>query len=485
MTNQKTYSEIQVHEIVALALEAYKQQEQKLDDVSIQNKKLAETEVTELPSEEELAETEVTELPSEEELAETEVTELPSEEELADSQTTSIIEKIQREAQQPNELQAKILNVAENIQDIAMDFLYIQKPELITVMIWVILTRFRKDLAYAPILLIDAEGLGCGKSTLQKLATQLCGLPAKYRFSHFTPAGLRAYVNDYPDRPLFLDEVDMAKPAVVNDIGGFLNAGFERDGAQALTSYGVTPVYNDKCLAGIGIKDKLPEATVSRSISISMKKTPTGEEPSKKHGDIRTSDFIALSKQIDDFCADNYDEVLHYLYNVKMPVIDKLSGRAGDVWSKVLVFATLLGENYFNEVLKLMRANTGITDEQTQESEYSLNLPVFESKALPDNEELAIKDFISALHAIYDYKQESLTTKELFEVMHDTLKISACPDSPRKFASYMRKLKFKLSTCVKKTSGFTRKAVNDVIKQQYLHLIDDNLVLLYLGILKK
>ena len=457
MMNQKTYTELQVHEIVALALEAYKQREHKSDDVSIQNK----------------------------ELAKTVFTEPPSEEELADSQTTSIIEKIQRETPESNWLQAKALYVVENINDIAMDFLYIQKPELITVMIWVILTRFRKDLAYAPILLIDAEGLGCGKSTLQKLATQLCGLPAKFRFSHFTPAGLRAYLDDYPDRPLFLDEVDMAKPAVVNDIGGFLNAGFERDGAQVLTSFGITPVYNDKCLAGIGIKDKLPEATVSRSIYVSMKKTPTGEEPSKKHGDIRTSDFIALSKQIDDFCADNYDEVLHYIYNAKMPVIDKLQGRAGDVWSKVLVFATLLGEDYFNEVLKLMRANTGFTDEHTQESEYNVSLPVLESKALPNNEELANKDFISALHAIYEYKQESLTTKELFEVMHDALKISVCPDSPRKFASYMRKLKFKLSTCVKKTSGFTRKAVNDVIKQHYLSLIDDKLVHLYSGTLKK
>ncbi|CAM0621295.1 hypothetical protein JMA18_15550 [Acinetobacter baumannii] len=470
MTNQKTYTEIQVHEIVALALEAYKQQKQKLDNVSIPN--------------EELAENVVTEPPSEEELTENVVIEPPSEEELVDSQTTTIIENIQRESPQPNELQAKALDVIENIEDIAMDFLYIQRPELITVMIWVILTRFRKDLPYAPILLIDAKGLGCGKSTLQKLATQLCGLPAKYRFSHFTPAGLRAYVNDYPDRPLFLDEVDMAKPTVVNDIGSFLNAGFERDGAQALTNFGVTPVYNDKCLAGIGIKDKLPEATISRSLYVSMKETPTGEEPSKKHEDIRTSDFISLSKQIDDFCADNYDEVLHYLYNAKKLVVDKLQGRAGDVWSKVLVFATLLGEDYFNEVLKLMKANIGITDEQAQESEYSVSQPAFKSKALPNNEEFAKKEFISALRAIYEYKQESLTTKELFEVMHDTLKISACPDSTRKLASYMRELKFKLSTCVKKTSGFTRKAVNDVIKQHYLSLIDDKLVHLYSGTLK-
>ncbi|MCB2301541.1 hypothetical protein LGR50_02070, partial [Acinetobacter baumannii] len=178
MTNQKTYTEIQVHEIVALALEAYKQQKQKLDNVSIPN--------------EELAENVVTEPPSEEELTENVVIEPPSEEELVDSQTTTIIENIQRESPQPNELQAKALDVIENIEDIAMDFLYIQRPELITVMIWVILTRFCKDLPYAPILLIDAKGLGCGKSTLQKLATQLCGLPAKYRFSHFTPAGLRA-----------------------------------------------------------------------------------------------------------------------------------------------------------------------------------------------------------------------------------------------------------------------------------------------------
>ncbi|ATZ66127.1 hypothetical protein [Acinetobacter haemolyticus] len=455
MTNQKTYTEIQVHEIVALALEAYQQQEQKRDDVFIKDEEL------------------------------TVFSEPPSEEELADSQTTTIIENIQRESPQPNKLQAKALDVIENIQDIAMDFLYIQKPELITVIIWVILTRFRKDLAYAPILLIDAVSLGCGKSTLQKFATQLCGLPAKYRFSHFTQAGLRAYVNDYSDRPLFLDEVDMAKPAVVNDIGGFLNAGFERDGAQVLTSFGITPVYNDKCLAGIGIKDKLPEATLSRSLHVSTQKPPIDKAPTKKYGDIRTSDFIALSKQIDAFCADNYDEVLHYLYNTKVPVVEKLQGRAGDVWSKVLIFATLLGKDYLNEVLRLMLTNLDNSDSQVVGSELSVDLPEFESKTLHDDAALAEKKFISALQAVYDHKKESLTTKELFEVMHNKLKIEACPDSPRKLASFMREFKFNLSTCVKKTSGFTRKAVNDVIKQHYSSLIDANLLQQYLTTLNK
>lgn len=411
--------------------------------------------------------------------------EQPTEEELVEQQTSEIIEKAQQSAPFPNKLQVKALDIFANIQDIAEDFLYMPKPELITMIVWIILTRFKNDLGYAPILLIDAEGLGCGKSTLQKFITRLCGLPASSRYSHFTQAGLRSYLDKYPDQPIFLDEVDMAKSAVVNEISGFLNAGFERDGAQALTGLGITPVYGYKCLAGIQVKSKLPPATISRSIRINMERPPEGVKILKQYDQIPTSDLIELSKLIDEFCHDNHEELLNYLYFAELSGVQELKARTKDTWSKVLVFASLLGEDYLSQVIELLKKHDYFSNTAFDGLEYKVHIPLLENKADPVATSAVSKEFISALTSIYKFKQESLTTKELFELMHDTLKLEECPNTQRKLASLMSDLKFKLSTCVKKTSGFTYKAVINVINDQYSSLIDQTLCMKYLLLLQK
>lgn len=453
MTSQQTFTVSQVQEIVTLALTNYIQQTQSSVDAPV-----IETD---------------------------QIIEPRPEEEIVNEITTEIINKAEQSAPVTNKLKASVLNVVENIQDIAEDFLYMPKPELITMMIWIILTRFKKDLGYAPILLIDAAGLGCGKSTLQKFIARLCGLPASSRYSHFTQAGLRSYLDKYPEKPIFLDEVDMAKSTVVTEISSFLNAGFERDGAQALTGLGITPVYGYKCLAGIQIQSKLPQPTISRSIRINMQRPPKGVSILKQYDQIPTSELIELSNLIDDLCKENHEELLNYLYSTEVPVVQQLQGRDKDVWSKVLIFASLLGEDYFKQVVQLMQSHSSVTSTKTLESEYSVHLPLIEPKALSTNKDPSTKEFINALYAIYEYKKDSLTSKELFEEMHTTLKVNGCPDSTRKLARLMRDLKFTLSTCVKKTSGFTYKAVSKVINDNYSSLIDQQLHTKYLLLLQK
>lgn len=131
----------------------------------------------------------------------------------------------------------------------------------------------------APRLLIEAEEHGCGKSTLRRAIQHASARPLM--MSRATGAAMYQALGAYnPAQPrgscptLFLDEMDTLTSAILGEVSGVVNAGFEagepiRRNRVAWNTFGPAVI--------VGIEVPLAESTRSRAVRIMMRRDGFGQ----------------------------------------------------------------------------------------------------------------------------------------------------------------------------------------------------------------
>ncbi|WP_252719088.1 hypothetical protein [Acinetobacter haemolyticus] len=272
---------------------------------------------------------------------------------------TEILKNVEQDTPQSNIIQNELRGLHHLFKVRGGEFLYLTPQTFSVLFCWSVSTRFlslyneidQKDLYFAPILMINASGLGYGKSTLQMFLAWVNGINANERVANATPAGLVRMTTLSKGRPVFADEVDVLKN--VKDFTEYFNSGFERDGPVTARAKATKSVFGFKCVSGINITEKLEAATVSRCIVIEMQKVPNGVNL-KKYKYVETADLVSLSHAIDDVIKEYYDEILEFIQTLNVPLIEYIDNRLGDVWEDLLKISILLGEDVYNDVTNFM-----------------------------------------------------------------------------------------------------------------------------------
>lgn len=305
---------------------------------------------------------------------------------------TGIVKNIVEYAPQSEIIQNELRGLHHLFKVRGGEFLYLTPQTFSVLFCWSVLTRFlslndetgEKDLYFAPILMINASGLGYGKSTLQMFLAWVNGINANERVANATPAGLVRMTTSSKGRPVFADEVDVLKN--VKDFTEYFNSGFERDGPITARAKATKSVFGFKCVSGINITEKLEAATVSRCIVIEMQKVPYGVNL-KKYKYVETADLVSLSHAIDEVIKEYYDEILEFIQTLNVPLIEYIDNRLGDVWEDLLKISILLGEDVYNDVTNFMFQSGLVKDKILELANIDftkVKYPVPREKHIPD-----------------------------------------------------------------------------------------------------
>ncbi|MFV5549589.1 hypothetical protein VXQ35_12065 [Acinetobacter oleivorans] len=286
---------------------------------------------------------------------------------ISSSETIAIVKNAEQSIPQPNIIQKELRGLLHLFKTLGGEFLYLTPQTFTVLFCWSVLTRFlalfhdegEKDLYFAPILMINASGSGYGKSTLQMFLAWVNGVNANQRVANATPAGLVRMTECSKGRPVFADEVDVLKN--VKDFTEYFNSGFERDGPITARAKATKSVFGFKSVSGINITERLESATISRCIVVEMMKAPVGENL-KKYKYVDTDALVSLSLSIDEVIKDYYDEILGFIREFDVPLIDYIEDRLGDVWEDLLKISVLLGEDAYNDVTNFMHQSGLVKD---------------------------------------------------------------------------------------------------------------------------
>ena len=212
------------------------------------------------------------------------------------------------------------------------------------VALWVAMTWVIHVIQVAPIILITAPEMRCGKSLLLHLIGKLC--PRALTSSHITPAALFRTIEAWQPT-LLIDEVD-AFMKDNEEMRGLLNSGHTRDSAFVIRTVGDdhTPTqfstWGAKALSGIG---HLNAATLmDRSIVLELRRKLQDEKIER----IRHTDpglFDQLRSKLARF-AEDYSEMIRL---ARPPLPESLNDRAQDNWETLLAIAMTAGDEWLQK----------------------------------------------------------------------------------------------------------------------------------------
>lgn len=214
--------------------------------------------------------------------------------------------------------------------------------------LWIAMTWFIEQIQVAPLALITAPEKACGKSQLLTIFGYLVARPLPVANSS-TSFIFRIIENEQPT--LLIDEAD----TFLRDAGelkGILNAGHTRSNAYVgrteTTPKGTLEpklfsVWCPKALAGIGIEKHLPDATISRSIVITLRRKKPDENVSR----LRHASGIAFKPLAEKLAA--FSKALaNQIRDARPTLPDELSDRAQDNWEPLLAIAEIAGPRWMN-----------------------------------------------------------------------------------------------------------------------------------------
>jgi putative DNA primase/helicase len=223
----------------------------------------------------------------------------------------------------------------DELRDTFLRHLILPDHAAATLALWVIHTysfELGDITAYLAILSPEKR---CGKTTALTLVSKLChkALPA----SNVSPAAVFRVIEEYSPT-LLVDEADTFV-AGKEELGGILNAGFNRETAYTLRCHGDDHnvkqynLYAPKLFAGIG---KLPDTLGDRCIIVPMRRKLPGETVERLRGDLDGSDFRSKCMR---WTNDNSIEIKF----ADPEVPEQLDDRASDIWRPLLAIADLAG----------------------------------------------------------------------------------------------------------------------------------------------
>ena len=178
----------------------------------------------------------------------------------------------------------------------------------------------------------------CGKTTALTIISKFChrALPA----SNVSPAAVFRVIEEYSPT-LLVDEADTFV-AGKEELGGILNAGFNRETAYTLRCHGDDHnvkqynLYAPKLFAGIG---KLPDTLGDRCIIVPMRRKLPGETVQRLRGDLYGAD---VRRKCMHWTKDHEIEIK--FFDPEIP--EELDDRAADIWRPLMTIADLAGGDW-------------------------------------------------------------------------------------------------------------------------------------------
>lgn len=377
----------------------------------------------------------------------------------------------------------------EEYWKISATCIHISEAYRATFIIWLFLSYLKDHVRYAPILLIDASALGCGKSTLQQFLAVMSGMPPEDRWSDFTKAGLKKLAGN---QVIFMDEIDSVSKTDFRNAANFLNTSFESNGAQSVNAYGSAASFGFRCVAGINVAEKMQAPTLSRSIRVELKRLPNRWKLRNHFDELPLKHLYDLADEAKAYFESNAEKLQYYFEYAEYPQQAVLNQRFGDLWRDMFNLATLIGEEC---VTKLM-ASVAL-QEHLQEAVQFPKVKYFCTvRQYNDDNAVQIYDgsddistdystneFLTALKAVLIFHEKKASTgvqtKECFAYISQ-LKIKDAPPTQRTLGRYMTDLGFKINKNIRANSGYRydetlqiladkySKSVNELRYQQYL-----------------
>lgn len=212
--------------------------------------------------------------------------------------------------------------------------------------LWIAMTWFINQIDVAPLALITAPEKACGKSQLLTIFSYLVAHPLSVANS---TASFIFRVIESSQPTILIDEAD----TFLRDAGelkGIINAGHTRANAfvgrtEATPSGALAPklfsVWCAKAFAGIGIEKHLPDATISRSIIITLRRKMPHEHVARlRHAN--RSVFTPLADKLAAFAKAFSSRIR----SARPSLPDALSDRAQDNWEPLLAIAEIAGPKW-------------------------------------------------------------------------------------------------------------------------------------------
>lgn len=386
-----------------------------------------------------------------------------------------------------DDLRNELKEAVNEVWETSVKCVYIPPYYRAACILWVFLSRMRDFISYAPILLLDANGPGCGKTTLTNFLGFMCNASESY--SDFTKAGLKG-VNTHVR---LLDEVDSLSKKTKSDIPNYLHGNFQKTGAQAINAHGSSSGFVFHSLAGINLLQWLQKATISRGIHIRVNRPPSSVKLEFELDDMPKEHLSETSKAIDDMVAKYSDKLQHYFKYVEYPQKKALVNRTGDVWRNLFNLATLIGEDYVKYLMTCVSLQPEPLD--FPDEQYFVTVRQYkeaeEPKIYDGSDEISTdsstNDFLTAVKAVLNfYRDKSSTgihTKVLFELV-SKLNVQGAPVAQRSMARYMTTLGINFNKNVDRNSGYRFDETNQILDTTYRHAIDHELYEKYLLVLK-
>ncbi|HAV4576035.1 hypothetical protein RFK95_17795 [Acinetobacter pittii] len=386
-----------------------------------------------------------------------------------------------------DDLRNELKEAFDEVWQTSVKCVYISPHYRAACILWVFLSRMRDFISYAPILLLDANGPGCGKTTLTNFLGSMCGAVSSY--SDFTKAGLKG-VDTYVR---LLDEVDSASKKTKADIANYLHSNFQKTGAQAINAHGSSSGFVFHSLAGINLLHWLQKATISRGIHIRVNRPPSNVKLEFELENMPKEHLSETSKAIDDMVAKYSDKLQHYFKYVEYPQKKALVNRTGDVWRNLFNLATLIGEDHVKHLMTCVSLQPEPLD--FPEEQYFLTVRQYKDAEEPtiyDGNDVvctdsSTNDFLTAVKAVLNfYRDKSSTgihTKVLFELV-SKLNVQGAPVAQRSMARYMTSLGINFNKNVDRNSGYRFDETNQILDTTYRHAIDHDLYEKYLKVLQ-
>jgi hypothetical protein len=267
---------------------------------------------------------------------------------------------VSAEASNVIQLQPKMVDLPKYLEDLSEWFsryLYTRSPHAYDVLaLWTIHTHCMSAWSSTPRLIVTSPIPGCGKTTLLEHLEHLC--LNSLMGSHATPA-LIARVVHAKQSTVLLDETDnllSAKKEGVGDLVAVLNSGYRRGNTRPVLvpvkggDWEVRQMNTYSAVAMGGIGDHLPDALVSRSITIELDKALEHQVHPTDWDEIGP-DAAQMKHKLASWAEHHTTD----LAKTPKPEVPGLHGRDREVWLPLLTVGRLAGQEWEERALACYR----------------------------------------------------------------------------------------------------------------------------------
>lgn len=233
----------------------------------------------------------------------------------------------------------------DEVVNTILKFVVVDREQAEATALWIAHTYMVDVFNISPLLIINAPEKACAKTLFQTVIADMCfkSLSA----SNVTPSSLFRSIELWQPT-MFFDEADTFFKEN-NDLKGMVNAGNSKKNGFVLRSEAVGDtfeprkfsVYGAKSIAGIALEKHLPDATMSRGITIKMRRKLPDESVTRLR-DAPSDLFKNIASKLMRIAIGYCDEI-----NAARPELPKeLSDRAQDNWEPLLAIATCANEDW-------------------------------------------------------------------------------------------------------------------------------------------